>query len=178
MNYAFLADFDLLRSQYSHRDITAAPWAVQSNRETANKFHKILRAREEIVRLNVECRRLHTHIYAEHRTFTTAIAELRERNPPLAVELQDLYSRRLQVNRVHFMRLKMIYALTGFTGWSTPGLCLAQTAATPNEDVAMLDAPHPATNVAPPRPSHESSTTNATTEDEMNILAQTLNVDI
>ena len=52
VEYAFLADFDLLRD--TRQDIRKRPWATPAARLTMDSYFKILRAKEEIVRLNVE----------------------------------------------------------------------------------------------------------------------------
>lgn len=65
MNYAFIGEFDLLHHAYSHDNISQRLWALHINREIAAKYYKVKCARDEIVRLNVECRRLRTHIRDE-----------------------------------------------------------------------------------------------------------------
>ncbi|KAF5315642.1 hypothetical protein D9611_004979 [Ephemerocybe angulata] len=63
VEYAFLADFDLLR--VSREDIRARPWAQPINRAIMHKYFKIQRAREEIQRLDIEIRRVVTYIQDE-----------------------------------------------------------------------------------------------------------------
>ncbi|KAJ7902392.1 hypothetical protein B0H13DRAFT_2274934 [Mycena leptocephala] len=72
VEYAFLADFDLLRD--AREDIRQEPWALPSGRAAMDQHYKILRAHEEIERLNVEIRRFVTYMRDEEdfllRTFT------------------------------------------------------------------------------------------------------------
>lgn len=122
MNYAFVSEFDLLHHAYSHKDITQLPWALQINREIAAKYYKIKGARDEIVRLNIECRRLHTHIRDEEAHYVQVIHELSATSPLLASEVRRSYENRRRVNRIHRVRLNAIQSLDGFTGWFTPGV--------------------------------------------------------
>ncbi|KAJ7828514.1 hypothetical protein B0H13DRAFT_1454465, partial [Mycena leptocephala] len=54
VEYAFLADFDLLRE--SREDIRQEPWALPSGRTAMDQHFKIICAEEEIQQLNVEIR--------------------------------------------------------------------------------------------------------------------------
>lgn len=60
IEYAFLADFDLLRD--SRQDVRSKPWAQPQSRLLMDQYFKIQRAREEIQRLNIEIKRIVTHI--------------------------------------------------------------------------------------------------------------------
>lgn len=121
MNYAFVSEFDLLHHTYSHKDISQRPWAVQVNREVAAKFYKIRAARDEIVRLNVECRRLQTHIRDEELHYIRVERELATTSPLLAAEVRKEYENRRRVNHIHRVRLNAIHSLAGFSGWTEPG---------------------------------------------------------
>ena len=63
VEYAFLADFDLLRA--ARQDIREKPWAKPANRTLRDTYFKMERAREEIERLNVEIRRVITYMRDE-----------------------------------------------------------------------------------------------------------------
>ncbi|KAG0695695.1 hypothetical protein DFH29DRAFT_984896 [Suillus ampliporus] len=60
VEYAFLADFDLLRN--SREDVSQQQWATPTARQATNLYFKMCRAKEEITRLNIEIRRLVTYI--------------------------------------------------------------------------------------------------------------------
>ncbi|KAL6308620.1 hypothetical protein BKA93DRAFT_815267 [Sparassis latifolia] len=106
VNYAFISEFDILRHAYSHQDIISI----------TSKYFKILRAQEEIVRYNVELKRLRTGIEVERREYDAAIARLRATDPLMAAELQERQRTRARMNRVHTARLRAIQDLTGFSG--------------------------------------------------------------
>ena len=82
IEYAFLADFDLLRD--ARQDISHRPWATPAGRLAMDLHLKISRAREEIDRLDVEVRHVATYLrdkdcylhYMENkvRTSNTCIA--------------------------------------------------------------------------------------------------------
>ena len=57
--YAFLSDFDLLRD--TRQDIHTRLWATPAGRLALDTHFKIVRAREELERLNVEVQRVTTH---------------------------------------------------------------------------------------------------------------------
>jgi len=68
VDFTFIGEFDLLR--YSRADIRAELWVKPARREATTKYFKLSRAREELVRLNVEIRRLRTFISDEARQVT------------------------------------------------------------------------------------------------------------
>jgi hypothetical protein len=88
-NFNFLEEFTLL--QDTRNDIRAKPWCKPAIREAMKLRHRLTRAREEIDRLNVEIRRLHTAIRGSR-------------------------SNDRLLTRVH-----QIYALNGYTGHKSAG---------------------------------------------------------
>ena len=67
---ATLAEFDLLRN--ARLDIRRLPWTQPHHREAMNLYFGIKRAKEEIMRLNVEIRRLITFMIDEHVDYQAA----------------------------------------------------------------------------------------------------------
>ena len=65
LEFVFLGEFDILRS--TRRRIIERPWAQRAERETMNIYFKLLRAEEEVRRLNIEIRRLITFISDYHK---------------------------------------------------------------------------------------------------------------
>lgn len=122
MEYTFISEFELLKHAGSHRDITTEPWASPINREMTTKHFKIIRAHEEVTRLNIEAHRLRTSIRDEHQTFEHSIAQTRESDPSLAFKIQRLYNVRRRVNITHSRVLDDIDALPGFSGIRGPGV--------------------------------------------------------
>ncbi len=120
VNYTFISEFNLLCNAHSHDDIIKKPWAIQLNREVASKFFKILRAQDEIIRLNVECRRLQTRIRNEEEEFRKAISNIIPADPFLAAKIHGIYVRQARVNHVHKV-CRAIQALPGFNGWMDAG---------------------------------------------------------
>ncbi|KAF7353123.1 hypothetical protein MSAN_01499700 [Mycena sanguinolenta] len=72
----FLADFDLLRD--ARQDIRQEPWALPAGRAAMEQHFKILRAKEEIERLNIEIRGFVTYIGDEEAFLTREESALRE----------------------------------------------------------------------------------------------------
>ncbi|KAG1729220.1 uncharacterized protein EDB91DRAFT_1085831 [Suillus paluster] len=63
VSYAVLGEFDLLK--YSRHEILTKPWMNPTHHEMAVKHFKVLHAREEIIRLNVEICRLQAWVVTE-----------------------------------------------------------------------------------------------------------------
>lgn len=124
--YTILGGFDLL--QHAHDDIREQEWARPAVREATAKFFKLCRAKEEIVRLNVEIHRLRAAIHDEEAQISAVITELTETDQHLAIELRRLHRSRSAVNRLHVHRLDRIqkkFRVIGlrFTKGSSPGQC-------------------------------------------------------
>ncbi|KAI0083766.1 hypothetical protein BDY19DRAFT_998324 [Irpex rosettiformis] len=113
MNYAFVSEFDLLHHTYSHKDISQLP-----------KYYKVKCVRDEILRLNVECRRLQTHIRDEEAHYLRVVGDLTPESPLLAAQVRKAYQNRRRVNRIHQVCLGAIHALEGYSGSMTPGIRL------------------------------------------------------
>ncbi|KAG1730167.1 hypothetical protein EDD22DRAFT_1011782 [Suillus occidentalis] len=113
VEYAFLADFDLLRD--SRNDVSQHPWASPSTRQATDLYFKTCRAREEITRLNVEAEVLY---------------------PVLAHQINLRRRVRSRFNSRHLQRLQDIATLPGFSGILAPGVCTSNDAgdssSTPN----------------------------------------------
>ncbi|KAJ6501846.1 hypothetical protein DFH09DRAFT_1102393 [Mycena vulgaris] len=76
VEYAFLADFDLLRE--GRHDIREEPWALPVGRVAMDQHFKLLRAEEEQIRLDIEIQRLVTHIGTRSRSSAHHERRLRE----------------------------------------------------------------------------------------------------
>ncbi|KAI1781971.1 hypothetical protein LXA43DRAFT_907171 [Ganoderma leucocontextum] len=85
MDMITLAEFDLLRE--TREDIRQFPWAQRINRQAMNLYYNVLRAREEIERLDVEIPRTFTALLDRHYDYQCAIASARSSDPGLAHEL-------------------------------------------------------------------------------------------
>ncbi|KAG0692671.1 hypothetical protein DFH29DRAFT_882163 [Suillus ampliporus] len=113
-SYAWLGEFELLK--HSWQEVLTKPWVSKANREVAGKYFKIIRACEEINRLNIEIARLQKWVDDEDAHLFTTATSLSMSNPALASDIRRLHDKRQRVNNVHRMRLQAIYALPGFSG--------------------------------------------------------------
>ncbi|KAG1788605.1 hypothetical protein EV424DRAFT_1356054 [Suillus variegatus] len=120
IGYASLGEFSLLK--YSRYDVLAKPWTVPENWEMAAKYFKVTRAHEEILRLNVEIRRLAHWINHDDSKILSAISSLvtNGSDPLLVAELKDVYAKHHRINNIHRQRLHKIYQLPRFTGEPPP----------------------------------------------------------
>ncbi|KAH9847417.1 hypothetical protein C2E23DRAFT_741984 [Lenzites betulinus] len=118
-HYTFLEEFELLRD--TRNDIRGKPWAQPLVRETMKKAHRVARAREELVRCNVEVHRLRTSIHDETATLDRALRETGSRSDPLAGPLRLYILRRTRVNTHLLAIISQIHDLPGFTGNTRPG---------------------------------------------------------
>ncbi|KAG1880023.1 hypothetical protein F4604DRAFT_1679156 [Suillus subluteus] len=117
-SYAWLGEFDLLK--HSRHCILEKPWTSKGNREVANNFFKIQRAREEIQRLNVEVARLSAWVDHEDVHLKSTFKSLVESDPTLSHEISCMYEERRRVNDVHHKRIQAIRDLPGYCGsWGT-----------------------------------------------------------
>ncbi|KAL6298830.1 hypothetical protein BKA93DRAFT_833746 [Sparassis latifolia] len=113
-HYSFLEEFNLLRD--TRNDIRDKPWTRPDIRAVMKQARRVARTCEEIQRLDVEVRRVHTSIYDEVRAFDITLARLKDRNDPLYGAVNDFCRRRRRVNTWILARLKQIHALDEFTG--------------------------------------------------------------
>ena len=135
VEYAFLSEFDLLRD--SRQDVSRRPWATPAARLTMDWYFKKCRAVEEIQCLNIEIRRLLTHIQDEDRHLRRCEEYMKPINVLLAHQIATRRNNRSRFNALHLQRLHHISQLPRFTGTLLPG----QT---------VLTAPGDSINATPP----------------------------
>jgi len=119
VNAVNVADPDILRD--TRTDISTLQWAEPARREGTVLYFGIKQAKEEIVRLNVEIRRLLTFMRNKHNKMYSAIAANMMVNPPLASYLSCEWQLRDQVNSSIARRLVQASKLYGFSGSLFPG---------------------------------------------------------
>ncbi|KAJ6459501.1 hypothetical protein DFH09DRAFT_960550 [Mycena vulgaris] len=120
VEYAFLADFDLLRE--GRHDIREEPWALPVGRVAMDQHFKLLRAEEEQIRLDIEIQRLVTHIADEEPFLAHHERRLREEgNDGLAYQVGRYRMERGRFNALHMQRLVKLSKENGFTASLTPG---------------------------------------------------------
>ncbi|KAJ6505360.1 hypothetical protein C8R45DRAFT_1051065 [Mycena sanguinolenta] len=120
VEHAFLADFDLLRD--ARQDIRQEPWALPAGRAAMEQHFKILRAKEEIERLNIEIRHFVTYIGDEEAFLVREEGALRDEGEAgLARQVCLLRMERARFTAVHMARLTKLSKAAGFTGSLSPG---------------------------------------------------------
>ncbi|KAJ7728633.1 hypothetical protein B0H16DRAFT_1330810 [Mycena metata] len=126
IEYAFLADFDLLRKPAKLNEVR--PWATPSARLLLDRYFKIQRAREEITRCNIEIRRVITSIRDEKAFLTAKEVEFRESNPALSWCIRRYRFRRERYDSTHMERFQNLAKKAGarFTGTLEPGVRLQE----------------------------------------------------
>ncbi|KAJ7612125.1 hypothetical protein FB45DRAFT_1037051 [Roridomyces roridus] len=134
LEYAFLADFDLLR--HSHHGVDQQYWARPAYRSVMNRWFRLERAHEEIKRLDIEIRRFVTWMRDEGAFLRKREAALRrtegkteeqaEADHELAVLLEEYRMRRERFEQSHMMRLWALKRKWGdrCTASLTPGVPL------------------------------------------------------
>jgi hypothetical protein len=117
--YNYIEEFNLLKD--SRTDIREAPWAEPVIREAMKQRLRIKRANEEILRCNVEVRRLLTHIYDEKERYTTILHKLGESSDPIYFSVEEYCTRRQRINEYILEQIQHIFNLPGFSGARTIG---------------------------------------------------------
>lgn len=120
VQYAFLADFDLLRE--TREDVRERPWARPAARVAMDQHFRLIRAEEEIARLNVEIRRVITHLQDEERFLQAQEHRLQKTDSTLAHQLRHYRLQRGRFSGVHWQRFRKLAAMPGFTGTLEPGI--------------------------------------------------------
>ncbi|KAJ7083938.1 hypothetical protein B0H15DRAFT_923758 [Mycena belliarum] len=145
VEYTFLADFDILRDTDS--EVQSRPWTRPAYRLAMDRYFRILRAREEIRRLNIEIRRVVTWIADENRVLRRAERRLRqkdgkteeevEEDTAMAVQVRLYRERRGRFDNGHMRRFWALSRVPGCTATMTPGISALQEA---REELARAEA--------------------------------------
>ncbi|KAJ7034307.1 hypothetical protein C8F04DRAFT_1349600 [Mycena alexandri] len=128
VEYAFLADFDLLRDPEKVGEVRE--WATPGARLLLDQYFRIERAREEVIRLDVEIRRFVTYLRDEK-------LEL------IAAEERGYRMERERYNEIHIKRLTEFAKKAGasFTGTLQPGVRVKKATPPPvNPMEGVVDA--------------------------------------
>jgi hypothetical protein len=142
VEYAFLADFDLLRE--GRTDIRAEPWALPSGRVAMDTHFDLLRADEELIRLDIEIARFVTYMQDEELFLWWKEDTIRDSgNEELAHHVRQYRNERGRFTAVHLDRLVKLSKVPGFTASLTPGISVSKERAVPAEWLAAHDIPMP-----------------------------------
>lgn len=140
LNMVFLAQFDELRYARPGDDPSSEPWAKPESRVLTDKYFELLRAKEEVVRLNVEWKRLQTWMSDEKRLYLATIRSLRSGNQHLlASTLQDRWTKVNQSHSIIRYWLRKTQILAGFSG--DPSRATAVARENGNPDILRDEVP-------------------------------------
>ncbi|KAJ7779945.1 hypothetical protein B0H16DRAFT_1830520 [Mycena metata] len=117
VDYAFLADFDFLRA--TDGELLDQPWTRPSYRLAMNSYFKILRAKEEIKRLNVEIRRVVTWICDEDEFLRGCEAQAQDKGTAALIRKHRMEQG--QFDAGHMDRFVKLSKKRGFTGYIMAG---------------------------------------------------------
>jgi len=137
VQYAFLADFDLLRE--TREDVRERAWARPAARVAMDQHFRIIRAEEEIARLNIEICRVITHLHDEEKFLHAHEDNLRPRDSALAHQLRCYRLQRGRFNALHQERFRQLGSMPGFTGSLEPGNAAEKTLLTAINPVDEVD---------------------------------------
>ncbi|KAJ7229592.1 hypothetical protein C8J57DRAFT_1092490 [Mycena rebaudengoi] len=135
IDYTFLADFDLLRCGIQSDAL--CPWATPAARMVLDAHFRIERAKEEVIRLDIEIRRVMTHIQDERAFFVAKEQEFNETDPCLAFAIRQHRFQQERFDNVHmdwFCKLEKKLGIR-FTGTLVPGVRLIPVV----EEPEMMD---------------------------------------
>ncbi|KAJ7880232.1 hypothetical protein B0H14DRAFT_3082710 [Mycena olivaceomarginata] len=132
VEYTFLADFDILRD--TRADVQSQRWTRPAYRLVMDTYFKIERAREELVRLNIEICWAMTWIRDEGHFLRGRESSLRstegktpeqaEEDLLLAVQMKLYREQRGQFDDDHRDNFRRLAKLKGFTGSISPGIAV------------------------------------------------------
>ncbi|KAJ7671759.1 hypothetical protein B0H14DRAFT_3102333 [Mycena olivaceomarginata] len=113
VEYTFLADFDILRD--TRAEVQSRPWTRPAYRLAMDTYFKIERAREEIIRLNIEIRRMMTWMRDEGHFLQGRELSLR------STEGKTPEQQRGRFDDDHRNNFRRLTKMKGFTGSISPG---------------------------------------------------------
>jgi len=117
----FLSTIEILRGR---PDVRHESWAQDHFRRASSAWHKLQRAKEELVSINIEARRLWTSIANEEIHLNRTLESLYMHNPNLASFLRCSYEYRVRANEYLQHGLRTLEALPSYAGKRGPGIRL------------------------------------------------------
>ena len=138
VEYAFLADFDLLWA--TRQDIQEKPWAKPVNQTLRDTYFKMERAREEIERLNVEIRRVITYMQDEELYLENQESAAKDVDPELAHQIYLYKMQQAHAHSLHLTRFRTLSVEHGFTGQVIPGYRVDATMQPAPQDSVDMDS--------------------------------------
>ncbi|KAF8180065.1 hypothetical protein K438DRAFT_1977033 [Mycena galopus ATCC 62051] len=120
VNFGFLAEFNLLRD--TRDSVPSRPWTRRNYHLAMDSYFKILRAREEIKRLNIEIKCVVTWIDDEDLFLRKKEEEYKQSDPSLTFQISLYRQRRARSDTNHMHRFWALAKTPGFTGSVEPGV--------------------------------------------------------
>lgn len=154
-HFSFIDQFDILRD--TRHNVFHEKWAQPLYRELMNRVHKVSRAREEIHRVNIELRCLHTRIVDEEKLFASTLEHLG--GSLMLGPVLEYVTRRREVNKLLISRINATYNLPGFTGTPYPGESINPVHATYPHTPSASEMHEPNTSL-PTSPGHNAGSSN------------------
>ncbi|KAG6809956.1 hypothetical protein H0H92_013921 [Tricholoma furcatifolium] len=125
VDYVFLADFDLLRD--CRQNVSERPWARPAARALLDCHFRIERAREEVERLNVEIKRVVTHMRDEEDFLLAKEEDLATTHPELSYQVRLHREERTRYYDSHRQKFQQLARNPNFSGDLSPGKPLDKT---------------------------------------------------
>lgn len=113
LQYSYIGQFDVLRD--TRNAITEKPWSVPANRIARDAWYKTERAREEIIRAEVEVARLQSWMEEEERVFRRAMDRTAQEQPMVSEELRRRLDNLRQTHNRIRQDLARIRNVPGYT---------------------------------------------------------------
>lgn len=120
LDKTFLSEFDLLRD--SRHQVQTKPWAQPATRLVIDQYFRLVRAKEEVERLNIEMRRMRTWIRDNETHMKAVLERLRLEDVDLAYEVQLRLRTRSLAHLGIEKQFKEVEGFLGFTGIKTCGI--------------------------------------------------------
>ncbi|KIK23927.1 hypothetical protein PISMIDRAFT_10544 [Pisolithus microcarpus 441] len=136
IEYAFLANFDLLRD--THEDISKHPWAHPTVCFALDTYFKMCQAKEEIECLNIKIHQVITYMCDKERFLRTCEEKINSIHPALAHQVSQCHKLHSQFNASHLKRLHDIALLLGFSGTIYPGESALKGPGESNSEPAII----------------------------------------
>ncbi|KAK7690568.1 hypothetical protein QCA50_005666 [Cerrena zonata] len=119
-HYGLIEQYTMLRA--TNHNVSNREWSQPVYREILKCRRRVARAKEELIRCNIETRRLHTSIYDETIHFKTLLTKLKEDDSAMYGPTKAFVRHRTRIHQSLLKRVRQIISLVGFTGESTRGV--------------------------------------------------------
>lgn len=136
-HYGLIEQYAMLKA--TSTDVSSQEWSQPVYREILKCRRRIARAKEELVRCNIETQRLHTSIYDETAYFKKLLTRLKENDSAMYEPMNAFMRHRNRINQSLLRRVRQIIGLVGFTGESTRGVRIGHNDTSVAEDDGSSD---------------------------------------